>query len=156
VPHTKLHDAIADSVALAEAAVERTINGRSDRIVTLLREPSERDPEIWKRAFKAAADAGGPLTADDWDVDMDDLELWPKEARVFQWAAIVQMSLATAAAQYDAESVLRPLWAALQKGGLAVMAAASGVPRPLSPEAKRGPGRARFAAAKERANAEKP
>jgi hypothetical protein len=152
--HTKLHEAIADSVALAETAVERTIDGRSDRIVTLLKEPSERDPEIWRRAFKAAADAGGPLTEDDWDVDMDDLVDWPKDARDFRWAAIVQMSLATAAAQYDSESVLRPLWAALQKGGLKVMGEAASVPRPLSDEAKRGPNSAAFTAAKERASAE--
>jgi hypothetical protein len=45
---------------------------------------------------------------------------------------------------------LMPLWEALQRGGLAVMAAAAGVPRPLSAEAKKGPGRARFDSAKQR------
>lgn len=150
MPHSKLHEAIADSVAAAELAVENAIDGRAPYIVALLREPTQRDEMIWRRCFAAAEAAGGPLVEDDWDVDADDLVIWPREERGFRWAAIIQTMLAAAQAQYDAENILRPLWEALEAGGLGVMAEAAGVPRPLSPEAKKGPGRSRFDAAKQK------
>lgn len=146
--HTRLHEAIADAVAGAEAAVEDAIEGRAPYIVTLLREPTKRDEMIWRRCFAAAEAAGGPLVEDDWDVDADDLVVWPREERGFRWAAIIQTMLAAAQAQYDAENILRPLWEALQAGGLGIMAESAGVPRPLSKEAKKGPGRSKFEAAK--------
>jgi len=148
MPHTKLHDAIADAVALAETAVERTIPGRAEGIVLLLRDPTERDEEIWRNAFDAAAYGGAPVTEDDWDEDFGELADVPREARDFSWQAVWQVAIGAAQAQWDAEHVLRPLWAALQEGGLAVMAEAASVPRPLSKEAKRGPGRVRFDAAR--------
>jgi len=150
MPHSALHDAIADWLADVEATVEEHSEGRVARIIELLREPTLRNAEIWLRCFEAAQESGGPLTADDWDVDLDDLILWPKDERGFTWQAVIQTALSAAKAQYDAENVLMPMWEALQRGGLAVMAAAAGVPRPLSAEAKKGPGRARFDSAKQR------
>jgi hypothetical protein len=150
MPVERLHDAIADSVARAEAVVERTITGRSDRVVLLLREPSERNEEIWRDAFRAADAAGAPLTEEDWDLDLDDLADWPVDKRDFRWSAVVQVAISAAQAQFDAENVIRPLWAALEKGGLEVMDAARRVPV-LDAAARKGPGRARFDAAKQRA-----
>ena len=148
MPHTRLHDAIADSVAGAEDAVERNIEGRAAGVVELLRRPELRDEAIWRRAFDAAESGGAPVGEDDWDDPFFDLLEVPREDRGLGWGMIWQVAISAAQAQYDAEHILRPLWAALQEGGLAVMAEAAGVPRPLSPEAKRGPGRARWEAAK--------
>jgi hypothetical protein len=148
--HTALHEAIVDSVAMAEHAVETRIAGRSAYVVDLLREPSKRDPGVWMRAFDAAEKAGAPLTADDWDVDLDDLIDYPPDARDFHWSAIVQVALSAAQAQFDAERILRPLWSALERGGVPVVEEAANLIKPLSKEAKRGPNKEKFAAAKER------
>jgi hypothetical protein len=149
VPHTKLHDAIADAVALAETAVERAIPGRSEAIVELLRAPEERDEVIWRRAFRAANNMGATVDADDWDLDLEELAEFPKEARDFQWCITWQAAISAAQAQVDSRSLLS-LWEALEEGGTAVVEAARGVPRPLSPEARKGPGRVRFETAKQR------
>lgn len=149
MPHNRLHDAIADAVAGIEVAVEDSIEGRSAAVVELLREPAERDELIWRRAFAAAARGGARVTEDDWDLDMDELAEFPREARDFAWAAVWQTAISAAQAQVDSRSLLQ-WWEALQEGGLAVVEAARGVPRPLSPEARKGPGRTRFEQAKQR------
>ena len=150
MPHTKLHDAIADSVALAETAVEANIEGRAAAVVKLLQDPDARDEDIWRRAFRAAEEGGAAVTEDDWDDPFGDLFDVTKDNRDFRWTTIWTVAISAAQAQYDAERILPTLWKALQDGGLAVMAAAGSVPRPLSPEAKRGPGKARFEEAKKR------
>lgn len=149
MPHTRLHEAIADAVAGAEDAVERRIEGRAAAIVQLLREPDMRDEAIWRRCFGLAEQQGGPLTEDDWDIDLDDLVDWPREDRGFRWGAVIQTAYAAAEAQYDAARILLSLWEELEAGGLAIMRESASVPRPLSTEARRGPGRRQFEAAKQ-------
>jgi hypothetical protein len=150
VPHTALHDAIADAAALADIAVEREIDERAAGVVRLLADPELRDETIWRRAFIAAEEGGAPVAEDDWDDPFLDLLEIGREGRDFRWTSIWSVAVAAAQAQWDAEHILRPLWEALQAGGLAVMEAAGSVPRPLSAEARRGPGRSKFDAAKQK------
>lgn len=149
--YTSLHEAIADAIAQAETTVERAIDGRSEAVAALLIDPAKRDEEIWRRAMTAAHEAGSVLDADDWDVDLGEMFDIPREDRGFAWDQAFAVALSAAQAQYDAESILPKLWVALQKGGLGVIENSRAVPRPLSAEAKRGPNKATFLAAKERA-----
>lgn len=147
MPHTPFHEAIADSFAAVESALDDAIPGRGARVQALLSDPSLRDEWTWRRLMRQAEIPD--LSEDDWDHDWEDLLSVPREDRGPMWQAVAAVFLSCAQVQVDA-TLIRPLWSALEKGNLAVLGEARKLLRPLSREARRGPSKSTFAAAKKR------
>lgn len=148
---TAFHEAIADAFAGAEAAAEEAFDKRASTVANYLLRPELRDEAIWRRAFASAEESSqGTIEEDDWADDFAELFDVAMDRRGIWWQSIVSVFIAAAQAQYDAEEVLLPLWEALEGGGKAVRETAAKLTRPVAKSARRGPGRARFEAAKKR------
>ncbi len=139
-----LFDAITAAHTDAEDVTERLFPERQQRIVEILMDPFARDPEIWVEMFDDE-----PFISSDWiDDPMEDLNDVPEDERGTEWRLTVEMFLAAATKQADAEIILRPLWAANQASTVNLIDAENAMDEPELKAASHGPGKQRFKDAK--------